>query len=870
MIRPEPRWAAGVERRVLPNGLTVLVQSDPASPAVAVITHVRAGFFDEPDHWQGISHVLEHMFFKGTPTRPVGRIANETKALGGYLNASTGYDATSYYVVLPGDGFEKALEIQADALQHASLDRDELARELRVIIEEAKRKLDSPSAVAHETLHAVLFDRHRIRRWRIGTEPMLAGFTRDDVAGYYRSRYVPGRVIVSVVGDVAADQAFGAVADAYRAWPAGPDPELDGPSEPWRREVRARTLRGDVTRAELVVGWRGVPSLHPDSAPLDVLAAVLGLGRGSRLYAALRRTGIVTSIGAYHYSPSEVGVFSIAADLGPDALDRALGGIATEVGELRRAPPTQAELDRAKTILTAQWARRLESVEGRASTFAAAEAVRDLSVLDEEYAATMAVTPDEVTRVAARYLDPDAVGGVAYLPSDQPGELTAEQLRAAFSNPAPRAEGPAAAALTIEGAPAVRIGPRTETAGVSHLALDGVDLLVRHKPGVPLVSLGVYRRRVAPDEIGTAGLGALTVRSAARGAADWDAAALADLFERLGGGLSTSIASDWFGFGASVLSGNLAPAAKLLRTVLSEPRFEEREVLLERATQLDEVTRARDDMFRHPVQLALRAAFDGHRYGVPVSGLPESLPGLTPDQVVDWHRDELTRGRTTVVAVGASSEEEMLGLLAGAFGDLRGAASDLEPPPAPPAGREQRIETREKSQTAMAMIFPGPARRDPDRHAAMVLATVASGLGGRLFEALRDKRSLAYTVLLSSWQRLAGGALISYIATSPDREVEAREQMLVELERFRREPIDDEELERAVNFLAGQSAVQRQTGTAWASEMLDAWLLGTGLDELEDPAAPYRAVTREDVQRVAERYLDPSLRAEGVVRGASR
>jgi zinc protease len=86
MIAPS-RWTAGVERRVLPNGLTVLVHPDPAAPAVAVITHVKAGFFDGPDRWQGISHVLEHMFFKGTPTREVGRIASETKGLGGYLNA---------------------------------------------------------------------------------------------------------------------------------------------------------------------------------------------------------------------------------------------------------------------------------------------------------------------------------------------------------------------------------------------------------------------------------------------------------------------------------------------------------------------------------------------------------------------------------------------------------------------------------------------------------------------------------------------------------------------------------------------------------------------------------------------------------------
>src|SRR5215216_2892312 len=99
-----PLWTKSVHREVLPNGLTLLVQPDHSAPVVAVVTHVKAGFFDEPDHWSGISHVLEHMFFKGTSRRGVGAIARETKAAGGYLNAGTGYDHTSYFTVLPSSG----------------------------------------------------------------------------------------------------------------------------------------------------------------------------------------------------------------------------------------------------------------------------------------------------------------------------------------------------------------------------------------------------------------------------------------------------------------------------------------------------------------------------------------------------------------------------------------------------------------------------------------------------------------------------------------------------------------------------------------------------------------------------------------------
>jgi zinc protease len=178
-----------------------------------------------------------------------------------------------------------------------------------------------------------------------------------------------------------------------------------------------------------------------------------------------------------------------------------------------------------------------------------------------------------------------------------------------------------------------------------------------------------------------------------------------------------------------------------------------------------------------------------------------------------------------------------------------------------------RVEPRQKSQPALAMLFPGPRRKDPARYPAMVLAAVASGLAGRLFHALRERRSLAYTVLLSSWQRRGAGALLTYIATSPEREAEAREAMLEELARFATEPITPEELTQAVSYLAGQAAVQRQTGSAVAAEILDAWLVGDGLDELADPAAPFRRVTREEVLDVAARSFASGRHAEAVIRG---
>src|ERR671918_1546011 len=128
---------ASVHRRILANGLRVLVRQDSSAPVAAIVTYVNAGYFDETDDVIGIAHVLEHMYFKGTPTRGVGEIARQTKAVGGYLNAATIYDHTLYYAVAPSSGFVQALDVQADAYRNSLIDGEELDRELEVIIQEA-------------------------------------------------------------------------------------------------------------------------------------------------------------------------------------------------------------------------------------------------------------------------------------------------------------------------------------------------------------------------------------------------------------------------------------------------------------------------------------------------------------------------------------------------------------------------------------------------------------------------------------------------------------------------------------------------------------------------------------------------------------
>ena len=861
------RWTDRVRRTVLPNGLTVLVQREDSAPAASVVTHVKAGFFDEPDRWAGISHVLEHMFFKGTARRGPGDIARETKAAGGYLNAGTGYDHTSYFVVLPASRLETAIDIQADALQRSTIDADELARELQVIIQEARRKLDSPSAVAHETLNAVMFDRHRMRRWRIGQEDVLASFTRDDVRGYYQSRYVPRRTIVSIVGAIDEDHALRLAEAAYGGWPDQTGAVDVSPEEPPHDGVRVRTLRGDVTHAHLALGWHAVPPLHPDAPALDLAAAILGMGRGAWLYRALRETGLATSASAHFYAPTELGIFGVSAESEPDTVNAVLAGAGAQVARLIQAGPDPEDLARARTLLLTRWARRLEPMDGRAMALAEAEGLKHYSYLDEEYAALEGVTVAQVRDVAERYLAPERVAGVVYHPGKAGADLDGELLRNALRLPARSAPSNEPVAPVF---PRRRSPPGRRVDQVLHVPLAGADLLIRRKTGVPTVTLGLYALRDGMEDPEVAGIGALAVRSAVRGAGPFDSGQLAFAFERLGGALGVATSSDWLGFSTSVLADRLGAAAALLATVRGEARLEESDVERERQLMTDEALQLADDMVRYPLQMAFGSAFGLRGYGLPPGGLPETLPNITVSRAREYYRGVM-QGRITIAAVGDLNLEATADQLAGIFADL-----PQRPTSAGRAGQAWAMSSpggqsleRAKAQTAVAMLFPGPARRDPRRHAAEVWAAVAGGLGGRLFESLRSRRSLAYTVIANSWQRGGAGALLTYIATAPEREAEAREEMLKELDRFTREPVSGQELDQAVSYLAGQAEVARQSAGAVLGEIIEAWLVGTGLEETADPGQPYRRVTAEAVLNVAAEFLVPEKRAEGVIRGSA-
>ena len=872
--RPVSVDPASVVREVLPNGLTVLLRRDDTAPVVAIVTHVKAGYFDETDDIVGIAHVLEHMYFKGTPTRGVGVIAKETKGSGGYLNASTIYDHTVYYTVLPSSGLVAGLEIQADAYAHSVIDADELARELEVIIQEAKRKADNSAAVTTETLFEVLHDQHRMRRWRIGREPGLRKLTRADLLRFYRNFYRPGATILSIVGDLDVDETLGHVRRLYGGLEAAPVVRTPGPPELGREHFRYRELAGDIAQAHLAFGWRTQPTLHEDTPLLDLAASVLGAGRASRLYRAVRERQLAASVSAYNYTPTELGVFVAHAEMPAASTTDAARATWDQVRALREEGVTGQELTRAQRLFESRWLRHLETMEGQANHLAEWEALGDWQLGDQYFDRMTAATPAGITDVIRRYLAPERAGWVMYRP--ETAEPIADDADAALAlltdTPvAPLPPAPAIAeAVTADRAPGLSL--ERDEAGVRVYRLaSGVPVLVRRRPGAPITHIGVHALGGAATEpAALGGLSTLLVRTALKGTDRRSAAAIAEESELLGAVIGTSATADGLGWTVSVPSPRVASAVDLLANVIQQPTFPDDALEVERAIAVANVAQQRDDMYRHPVRLAMQAAYGVHPYAKSVLGTEESLAAIDARAVRTWHHDRVLRSDTVIAIVGDGDPDELAALVAGRFGDLRPAPAELVAAPAWPPRTEVLAESRDKAQTALVVAFEAPARNDDDRFAVDLIAGVASGLGGRFFDELRDRQSLAYTVQAYASQRVLAGTFISYIATSPEREDVARRGLLAEFAKLREGEVAAEELERAKRYAIGTRAIRQENGGAVLSEIVDAWLYGAGLMELEEHDDRLRAVTPAQMRDVARRYFVEERRVEGIVRGVPK
>jgi predicted Zn-dependent peptidase len=408
---------AGHRRAVLPNGLRVVTQEMPQARSVAIGLFVGVGSRQEQGAHAGLSHMLEHLVFKGTERYPdAGELSEAVEGCGGAVNASTDRELTVYSAKVPAGALRTGLDVVSQMVLRPLLRRADLAAEKPVIVDEIRMYEDSPGDHVFSMFDTLLFGRHPLGREIAGTPGSVRRATRPGVVGHWRRWYRPAHLVLGVAGATTHEEILAAAgswfadgADWLADVEAPPDPELapvsPSPVAPGSVSVGYRRL----AQGNLCLGMPGAARMDPDRWALDLLGALLGDGMSSRLFLELReRRSLAYDVSTFAATYADCGTFGVHAGFDPDNADRVIAAILDELERVVQDPVPAAELDRARAYTRGRLQLRMEDTGAVAAWLGTGESLLPrIMTVDEVVELLEAVTPDDILRVARRFARPD-------------------------------------------------------------------------------------------------------------------------------------------------------------------------------------------------------------------------------------------------------------------------------------------------------------------------------------------------------------------------------------------------------------------------------------------------------------------------------
>jgi len=839
----------GVERVRLENGLTVLLKEVQDAAVSSVQVWVDAGSADETEAEAGITHFIEHMIFKGTPSRPAGEIARTIEAAGGSINAYTSLDRTVYFAEIPAPETATAVDVLLDAVQFSLFDEEEIAREKEVVLEEYRRMEDIPERRLGREMMALCYEKHPYGRPVIGTMDSIRSFDRAGILRYMDKWYTPENMLLVVVG--AFDEQ--AILDRIRSQ-TNRFPERRGakkalrPAEPPQEKTRTLLMQEKVGQVYMEMAWHIPPLLHQDIPALDLVGAILGDGKISRLNSRLRiDERLVNSISAGAYSLKDPGLFFISSELSSEHLGKVLRIIGEEAALLGKEPVSPQELERAINQVEADFLFAMESVSGQARTLGFFEMLGGGYQKVETYLSDLrAVGPADVQRVASRYLRPQNLSIGILLPSEAPFEVGTDEI-AAFFEPALDREA-AEKGEAVSNPVSMKVFP------------NGMRVIVKENHDLPVFSAtGVFMggsRLEPPDK---AGLSKFTARMLTRGTRNRTMKEIASTVDGWAGQLEGFSGRNSFGLSGRFLSEELYPAMLLFSECLLQPVFPEEEVEKVREDLLAAVRAKEDRPTAQLFDLLQATLYRHHPYGKPETGTAESVAGIRREDLLDWYKRMAFPSGLVIAVVGDVRAEDLFTFLETLFSSFTAAPDGLPEVSGEPALLEPRRAHLERpgSQTHLAVGYLGVSVKDPANAPMALVDGILSGMGGRLFRELRDKESLAYSVTAFRRPGLETGLFAVYLACDPAKTVTAREMIFNELAKLREAGVSEEELAASKRYLLGQLAIGRETNGSQAMQMSLDELYGLGYDHQDRFIEAIGAVTTVDIQRAVQSVFRP-------------
>jgi len=884
--------AAGMNRFALDNGLIVLAREDASAPVVSIQVWVGAGAVHEQEFLGGgLSHLIEHMIFKGTPKRPPGEISRSINDLGGSINAYTSLDRTVFLVDLPSAHWSKGLAVLADAVMNASFPEDEWRREKDVILREMAMGKDNPERQISELLCQTAYTVHPYRVPVIGYEDIFKTLTRADLLTFFRRHYMPNNMIVAIVGNVRFDNVRAEVKKQFGDYPRRAYPPIVLPSEP--EQVGARTARqaGAWTVARLEWAWHTVPLSHPDAPALDLLAAIAGQGRSSRLGIAIKENKkLVSQVDAWSFTPREAGLFGISAVFDPTNEPALTQALEEEITRFSTMPFSPDEIEKARRQMLTGTLTAFQTMHGQADQFASGEFYAGTPSFFQVYLRRLrAVTPASLADVVHRYLTPDNLTEAVLLPGgstlsvEREASSGGQTKEGSTSNTECRSQNTLSAQRSTLYAPDA---PRSTLPGCDapHSTLNaqrlasGLVLLTHADHKLPFVDFRVVcGGGLLFENESNNGISSLVAELLTRGTKRRSAQDIAGMVESRGGSLSAFAGQNSFGLQARCLKDDAGDFMDLLADCLLNPAFAADEVAKQKTVQLAAIKQQRESPMFLAQEALRQVLFPGHPYRFSPEGTSASVQALSGQALRDYHAKTVVSGNTVLAIFGditpndaGTLTERFLGRFPAGQATPKRFAQARERPAlehraAQPTLPRQIVQKVPKEQTIILAGFPGIELKDPRRDALDILQKAMNGLSSDLMTRIRDEQGLVYYTGVLQRPGLEPGFLALYAGTHTGALDRVQGLMQEEVRRVTTQGLRAEEFERARAQLIADHQQRLQLNGEIAFECALNELYGLGYGHSFTLEKRLQALTPEDVRKAAATLLTPEKTARIII-----
>jgi zinc protease len=850
---------SGVVELTLPNGLLALVLPRRAAPLVSIQTWYRVGSREEEKGRTGLAHFLEHLMFKGTTHLRRGDIDRVTLKNGGANNADTSNDRTRYFFNFASDRWERALEIEADRMRGSAFDEHEFLAEKGPVLEELRRDRDDPWWRLHETLESTSYHVHPYHNPVIGWAEEIAKVPRESVLAFYDAWYQPANCTIVVCGDVDAKAAVARIIELFGPIPTRRMREPFVPDEPPQEGERRFELELVVNVPRMIAGFRTVRAGTREDAVLDVIQTILATGKSARLYDRLvRREAVAVEVAAGNDARRDPGLFIVSMELQDGvAPARAEAVLWDEFDRFRDEGPTQAELDRARTMARASLVYRAATTSGLAELVGSLHVVAgDWRLFTTLLPTLESVTAEEMRDVARRHFRRAnrTVGWALPRPDDAARcELPDDDVHDLAETP-------------TDDRPEPEILRRLPPRGMLRVDLpvrrvvlpNGLRVLLLPRRELPIFSARVH---VEAGQVREAkpGLAAFVGECLDEGAGGRGGQEIAETIESMGATLGAGA------LGASLrcLAPDAGRCLDVLADVLLRPDFPSSVVERKRGELVSAVAAEDDDpSFTGRIRLR-REIYGDHPLGRRDKGGAEALRALTRDDLVAHHRDLFVPRNAILSAVGDFDADAMEAALRARFEGWSDTPPRFVAASEPVLGDAREIHIEEDRDQLHAYLgHLGVRRSHPDWYALLVGDFVLGsgpGFTDRMSRKVRDQMGLAYTV----WARIARsadlepGTFTAYVGTAPATRRQALDAMRAEIERFVAGPIEEGEIDDARRYLLGGFVFGFETTDQVAEQIVQMERMGFGFDHPAEFVRRIEAVTVDDVQAAVRRSLFP-------------